>query len=96
MVQTRKVKDCGPLHGLLLRACPPSLPMGDGTYKIVEPNTEGAVQSIAALAAHLSMSAWGVQKWCKANRVPPVKARMIVDMNPGEVTLADFSPYIYF
>jgi hypothetical protein len=87
----RKIKDCGPLHDLLIRACPPTL---DDKTKLER--TPSGVKSIRMLARWLGMSAWGVQKWANTGRIPPQKARKIVDLNPEEVTLADFSPFVYF
>lgn len=80
----------GPLHDLLLKACPPHKKV-DGIYV---PDPEG-VRSITVLAHTLGMSAWGVHKWIKNNRVPPQKVRAIVDNNPEVVSLQDFSPYVF-
>jgi len=91
----RKIKDCGPLHDLLLRACPPhSRVKGENNERIYVPDPSGT-KSIAILAHTLNMSAWGVQKWCKDGRVPPKRAREMVDNNPDEVSLADFGPFVY-
>lgn len=75
-------KDKSALHRLLLRACPP--------------NTHGE-KSITVLARRLHMSSWGVHKWCNANRIPPLRARDIVDIADPEsgVTLSDFAPFVY-
>lgn len=95
-MKVRKIKDCGPLHDLLLRACPPHARVrdADGKWGYV-PDEKGGTKSIAILAMTLGMSAWGVQKWCKDNKIPPRRANQIVDNNPTEVSLADFGPFVY-
>jgi hypothetical protein len=77
----RKIRDLGALHDLLLEACPP--------------NPKG-IKSTKILADHLNMSAWGVHLWIKRNRIPPKRAKQIVDLahNP-KITLERFSPFIY-
>lgn len=93
-MKVRKIKDCGPLHALLLRACPPHKRTRRGEDLIYVPDDTGT-KSIAILAHTLGMSAWGVQKWCKDGRLPPRRVVQIVDNNPGEVSIADFSPFVY-
>lgn len=75
-------KDKGALQSLLLRACPP--------------NQDGE-KSITILANVLGLSAWAVHKWCNRGKIPPNRARDIVDIaDPkSDVTLHDFSPFIY-
>lgn len=91
----KRIKDCGPLHRLLLRACPPHRRVRDKDGKWgYEPDKNGT-KSIAILAHTLKMSAWGVQKWCKEDRVPPRRVTQMVDNNPTEVSIADFSPFVY-
>lgn len=86
----RKIKDCGALHSLLIRACPPHTKI-DGVYV---PDPAGT-KSIAILAHTLGLSAWGVQKWANRGKIPPTRVVQIVDNNPGEVSIADFSPFVY-
>jgi hypothetical protein len=76
----RKYKELGPLHDLLLKACPPD---------------ENGVTSIPILARSLGMSAWGVFKWIKADKIPPRQAARISQMSDGRVSLDDFTPYVY-
>lgn len=76
----RKYKDLGPLHDLLLLACPPD-DQGD--------------RSIPILARHLEMSSWGVFKWIKNNKLPPRQAVKVVELSQGRVKLEDFTPYIF-
>jgi hypothetical protein len=78
--EARKYKDLGPLHDLLLEACPP-----DGTGE----------RSIPILARHLQMSSWGVFKWIKYNKLPPRQAVKIVALSEGRVTIESFHPYIF-
>lgn len=94
---TRSLKSLGPLHDLLLHACPP--------------NKDG-IKSIPILADdHLSMTPFGVYKWIRNAKVPPEKAQLVVQINneywekEGEegrevpddavVSLDDFHPYVY-
>lgn len=72
-------KNGGPLHDLLLRACPP----------IEE------TKSIANLAAQIGVSAAGVHKWIRKGVIPPKRAKEIVEISAGRVTLADFDPFVY-
>lgn len=81
----------GPLHDLLLKACVPHKKTPEGEYV---PDKDG-VRSITVLAHTLGMSAWGVHKWVKNNRVPPEKVKKMVENNPKKVSLSDFSPYVF-
>ena len=67
---------------LLLRACPPN---------------EFGEKSITVLAIKLGLSAWAVHKWANRGKLPPNRARDIVDIaDPrAAVTLADFTPFVY-
>lgn len=78
--KVRKYKELGPLHDLLLKACPPDA-TGD--------------RSIPILAKHLNMSSWGVFKWIKHDRLPPRQAMKIVELSEGKVTIEQFGPYIF-
>jgi hypothetical protein len=83
----------GPLHDLLIAACPPCV-KENGRYVKAGPNTDG-VKSTHALAALLDMSEWGVHQWIKRGKVPPKRAAQIVALGSNRVTLAEFSPFIY-
>ena len=84
------------LHQLLIRACPPhDRKRGENGKWVYFQSEEGKFKSIILLAKLLKMSAWGVQKWCKDQHIPPKRAAAIVDLNPAEVTLADFGRFIY-
>lgn len=90
-------KDYGPLHTLLVRACPPHARKREGkrgkwTYY---EDPKGSFKSLPLLAKKLGMTAWGVQKWCQDNHLPAKRATQIVDLNPDEVSLAEFSPFVY-
>jgi hypothetical protein len=78
--KVRKYKELGPLHDLLLKACPPN---------------EHGERSIPILAKYLDMSSWGVFKWIKNNKLPPRQAMKIVELSEGKVTIDQFSPYIF-
>lgn len=70
----------GPLHDLLLRACPA--------------NDDGE-KSITILAGRLGLSKWAVHQWVQKGKIPPGRAVEVVDLSDGRVTLADFSPFVY-
>ena len=92
----RSMKNMGPLHDTLIRACPP--------------DPEG-FKSIPILAVRLEMSAYGIYKWIKAGKLPPDKAKRVVEMNNGfwdaqeeqgknipedaRVSLDDFHQFVY-
>lgn len=76
----RRFKEAGPLHDLLIQACPPSR---DGS------------QSIPLLAEKLKMTPQGIYKWIQNGRVPPRQAVRVVQLSRGKVTLDDFTPYIF-
>lgn len=76
----RSMKPLGPMHELLLEACPPD---ADG------------FKSIPILAARLDMTAYGVYKWIKNGKLPPEAAVKIVGMSDGRVTLEDFHKFVY-
>ena len=72
----------GPLHDLLLKACPPS---------------EKGEKSVTILAESFNppLSPWSLHKWVQKGKIPPGRAVEVVDLSGGRVTLADFSPFIY-
>ena len=90
--KVRRNADLGHFHDLLLRACPP-VSRDKKTKKLV-PDPDGT-KSISLLAELLGMSSWGVHLWINKGKIPPLRAQELVDLNPEEVTLADFSPYVY-
>lgn len=73
-------KSLGPLHDLLLRACPPN---------------EKNEKSIYVLADRLGIRPWAVYKWISRNHIPARRAKEIVDIADGEVSISEFSPYIF-
>ena len=78
-INTRK--DLGPLHDLLLKACPPA--------------DDGSV-SIPILAKdHLKMTSFGVYKWINAGRIGPEQAQRVVLASGGRVKLEEFYPFIF-
>jgi hypothetical protein len=74
--------DKGPLHNLLLRACPPDPETGE--------------KSIYRLAALLGVSKTAPFNWIDKNSVPSRRAGMIVDISEGRVTLSDLAPYVFY
>ena len=87
----RRHAHLGHFHDLLIRACPPSTRTEEGPL-VDDPN---GFKSIAILAERLGLSDWGVRLWIHKGKIPPVRAQEIVDLNPTEVTVSDFSPYVY-
>ena len=79
-VVTLRHRNNGPLHDLLLKACPPN---------------EAGEKSITILADALDISAWSIHKWVQKGKIPPGRAVEVVDISEGRVTLADFSPFVY-
>jgi hypothetical protein len=76
----RSMKPLGPLHDLLLTACPPD---------------EEGFKSIPILAAKLEMTAYGIYKWIKASKLPPEQAMRIVEMSEGRTKIEDFHVFVY-
>lgn len=75
-----RIKNLGPLHDLLLRACPP--------------NDEG-MKSIAILAAATGYTPMALYKAIKASKMTPEMAIRIVGIADEGVSLDDFHPYVY-
>lgn len=76
----RRVRDLGPLHDLLLKAC--------------RPDSKG-FRSIPVLASSLEISAYAVYKWVAAGKIPPGYVLKIVEMSDGTVSLEDFHQFVY-
>lgn len=91
MSTIHKRRDLGHFQDLLLRACPPTVEK-DGNLEVDE---ENGAKSIALLARWLGLTDWGVRLWIKKGKLPPMRAQEMVDLNPREVSLSDFSPYVY-
>ena len=90
---TRKLDDLGPMHALLLKACPACL-KDENTGKYIRVDNDG-FKSTAILADLIGMSTWGIHLWIKRGRIPAKRAKQIADLNPQEVSIDEFSPYIY-
>lgn len=75
----RKLKDNGPLHRLMIKACPP--------------DPETGAKSIGVLATKIDVSRQALNKAVSKNSMTPGLAIKIVDVAEGRVTLADFSPF---
>lgn len=77
----RKLKDNGALHKLLIKACPPDPVTG--------------AKSVPLLAKKLDISKQALNGAVGRGKVRPGLAQKIVDLANGEVTLSDFSPFIF-
>lgn len=77
---TLKQRNLGPLHDLLLEACPPG---------------EGDVKSIPVLAGHLGCSSYAIYKWIDNGKISGPWAKKVIDLSDGRVTEDDFNPYVY-
>ena len=80
MSDTIRMTNLGPLHDLLLKACPPS---------------ESNMRSIPILALAIEYTPQGLYKVIRKGKVTPQLAAKIVDASKGEVSLDDFHPYVY-
>lgn len=80
MSDTIRMTNLGPLHDLMLKACPPN---------------ESKMRSIPILAAAIEYTPQGLYKVIRKGKVMPTLAAKIVEVSQGEVTLEDFHPYVY-
>ncbi len=78
--QISRYKELGPLHDLLLKACPP--------------DTEGK-KSIVILAERLGVSHQYVYRWIEMNRVPAKYVSKIVKLSKGLVKYEQFHSYVF-
>lgn len=76
-----KYKDLGPLHALLINACPP--------------DPDSGTKSIPVLAEAMGLKSWTIYKWIKAGRIPPRQAMRVVDLSHGAVSLSDMTPFVF-
>lgn len=74
-----KYSDLGPLHELLLRACPPD---------------KRGKRSIMILADKLGVSYQNVYKWIEANRIPPKRVLDIEKVANGSVTRKELLEFV--
>lgn len=78
----KKLQDLGPLHQLLLRACPPD---------------ENGNQSIPRLAEFLGVSHQVIyDRWIKNGRIPTVhkRASKLLKIANGRITQEELLPYL--
>lgn len=80
MSTTVRMTNLGPLHDLMLRACPPN---------------EAGTRSIPTLAEAVDLSAAALYKMIRKNKVTPSAALKIVEASKGAVKIDDFHPYVY-
>ena len=71
--------DLGPLHDLLLQACPP--------------DSKGK-RSIMILAARLGVSYQRIYQWIEAERIPPKRVKDIVTLADGAVLQSELLKYV--
>lgn len=75
-----RYKELGPLHDLLLEACPPD---AKGT------------RSIVVLAKLLGVTPQYIYVWIERNHVPAKFVRPLVEMSRGRVRLEQFHEYAF-
>lgn len=78
--ETSRYKNLGPLHDLLLLACPL-----DARGK----------RSIPALAKAIGVSHQYIYRWIKDEDVPSKFVGRIITLSNGRVTLEQFHPYVF-
>jgi len=78
---TRKIKDLGPLHDLLIKACPP--------------DNKGN-KSIPLLAKALNTSMQNLYKCIDQNRIPTAHQlpKRIIEISDGRVSQEDLIPFL--
>lgn len=74
-----KYSDLGPLHDLLLRACPAD---------------RRGRRSIMILADKLGVSYQNVYKWIESGRIPPKRVMDIVTVSKGSVTREELLDFV--
>lgn len=68
------------LHVLLLRAVP---------------KNEYGNKTLSELSRLIHVSKWAIRKWINKSKIPPERAKQIVDLSQNRVRLKDFHPYVY-
>lgn len=79
-MSTRKLRNLGPLHDLLLRACPPN---------------EQGIQSIPLLADAVGCTPATIYRWISIDKLPADRAVSVVEVSGGAVALEDLHPYVF-
>lgn len=79
MNEPNRYNDLGPLHDLLLRACPP--------------DDEGH-RSIMVLADKMGLSWQNLYKWIAGKRIPPKRVRQLVEIADGRVSQEDVLKFV--
>lgn len=57
-------------------------------------NVQG-FKSINNLAKILGVNRWSIQKWIKRDRIPAGRAKALVAVSEGRITLDDLDRYVY-
>lgn len=77
-----KFVDLGPMHDLLIRACPP--------------NPKTGVKSIPQLAERLGLTRYAIYKWIEAGKIPPHHVLRIVALSNGRLAKREeFDEFVY-
>lgn len=74
-----RYNNLGPLHGLLLDACPPD---------------EKGHRSIMRLAELLGVSYQNVYKWIESGRIPPKRVKDIMEVSNGSVLQSQLLEFV--
>lgn len=72
----------GPLHTLLTDAFP-------------HMRTPRGVLDVRELAVTMDMTYQGVYKWFTANKLPPDRAKQLVGLSRGRLSLTKLEPYVF-
>lgn len=75
-----RYKNLGPLHDLLLEACPPG---------------ENGTRSIVVLARELGVSHQYIYLWIERGRVPAKYVRPLVELSGGSLSLDQFHEFAF-
>lgn len=78
--EVSRYKDLGPLHDLLLEACPPD---------------ENGTRSIVVLSKKLEVSHQYIYLWIEKGRVPARFVRSLVESSEGRVTYEQFHEFVF-
>lgn len=75
----RRLAEGGPVHDLLLKVCPP--------------NKQG-VKSITVLAKTMKLSSQALYGWIANERIPASRAKALVKLSKGGVSLEEVVKYV--
>ena len=75
----RRHRELGPLHDLLLEACPP----------------RNGFKSIPLLAEELELSREALFKWIRNGKLPPRHVPRIIEIADGRISKESLEPFVY-